>query len=505
MSLTPRLDLRQTQSLTMTPRLQQAIRLLQMSSQELEAAVAEELEKNPFLEREGAAGEDGFTDYYDASETAERIGRDEMPALLDSVDGGRESPLDTDDGGSEDSFYEQADAEEREASGEADFSVDAWSGAGGSAAEEGFNAVDLCAARAPSLVEEMSVRINTAFFDPEDRKTALLLTEMLDERGYLSQDADAGKTGRSDEDFNRILDTLQKIAPTGVYARSLAECLALQLKEQNRFDPAIAALLEHLDWAALKDFKKLSAVCGVNESEVRDMLEEIKRLSPHPASAYDASPVSFVVPDVLVRRDKTGGFSVSLNQAALPRLLINRRYVAEISSAAASDKEAKKFLNGHLSSANWLVKALNQRAETILKVAAEIVDRQKAFFDKGERALVPMVLKDVADAAGLHESTVSRVTAGKYLAAPSGVFELKSFFSQGLETASGDSCSARSVRHRIRELVDGEGVNVLSDDSLCVLLNREGIEIARRTVAKYREAMGIPSSSLRKREKRAGK
>lgn len=503
MSLTPRLDLRQSQSLTMTPRLQQAIRLLQMTSQELDAAVTEELEKNPFLEREGDPSESDETLLPES--LSETEGREELPDLLDSVNGGREDAPDTDETlFSEDSFYERGD--EQESFDESDFSADAWSGTAARDDEgAGFRAVDLCAGRAPSLFEEMQTRINIAFDGERERQTALLMTERLDEAGYLPPSFSAQEAGCSSDEFEKILKKLQQIAPSGVYARSLAECLAIQLKERDRFDPAMEALVGRLDLVAKREYKKLSAICGVDTDDVLDMCEELKRLSPRPAAAFEEGAAPAVIPDVLVRRMKNGDLSVVLNQAALPRLLVNREYAAEISAVAAKDKAARKFMNESLSSANWLIKALNQRAETILKVAAEIVERQRAFFDRGNAALAPMVLKDVAQAVAMHESTVSRVTSGKYMAAPEGVFELKYFFSQALETAGGESRSARSVQSRIKELIDAEGENVLSDDALAVFLNKEGIEIARRTVAKYREAMGIPPSSLRKREKRAGK
>ena len=498
MSLTPRLDLRQSQTLAMTPRLQQAIRLLQMSALELESAVAEELEKNPFLEREGAQDPDNLPEDREFSEFE---GREDPPALLDSA-GQEEAPPDTNDIPTEDSFYEQA-AEENEMPDDTfDFSLDPWSGAGAAGENDGsVRAVDLCAAPRQTLHDALISQINTSFRSENDRRTAFALLERLDENGYL--------TGRTDdvcapEKLRAILPVLQGFAPTGIFARSLGECLALQLKEKNRYDPAIAVMLDHLDLIAGREYKKLSKLCGVDDNDISDMIAEIRRLNPRPAAVFETETPGVLIPDVLVRRDKAGNFVVELNQAVLPRVLINRTYAAEISAAAQKDKAAKKFLTQHLSSANWLIKALNQRAETILKVAGEIVVRQKDFFRYGEKALKPMVLKDIAEAAGIHESTVSRVTAQKYMACPRGVFELKYFFSQGLESRGGDeTVSAQAVRRRIRELIEAEKKeNILSDEALVYLLKRENIDIARRTVAKYREAMGIPTSAQRKRDKR---
>ncbi len=498
MSLTPRLDLRQSQTLTMTPRLQQAIRLLQMSALELESAVAEELEKNPFLEREGSFDQDNQPENTDFSEFE---GREELPTLLDSA-GQEEAPPDTNDIPTEDSFYEQPGEDDGVSDESFDFSLDPWSGDGAAGEKDDtFRAVDLCAAPRQTLHESLISQINMSFDHENDRRTAVALLECLDENGWL--------TGKTDEvcppeKLKELLPVLQGFAPTGIFASGLSECLALQLKEQNRYDPAMAVMLDHLDLIAGREYKKLSKLCGVDESDISDMIAEIRRLNPRPAAVFQTEQPGVLIPDVLVRRDKFGNFFVELNQAVLPRVLINRSYVAEISAAAGGDKTAKQFLTKHLSSANWLIKALNQRAETILKVAGEIVSRQKDFFKYGEKALKPMVLRDIAEAVGMHESSVSRVTAQKYLACSRGVFELKYFFSQGLESRGGDdSVSAQAVRRRIKELIESEKKeNILSDEALVYLLKKEKIDIARRTVAKYRESMGIPTSAQRKRDKR---
>lgn len=483
MTLTPRLDLRTAQSLTMTPRLRQAIGLLQMPAAELEAAVAEELEKNPFLERES----DDAPAESEPLEDSDFIGREEMPSLLD---GGEEAPLDTNDEPTEDSFYEQAADGEPQAF---DF-MDSWSGAGAKgAADDDFSAIDLCEARADSLEKHLTDKIFAAFDDGEDRETALQVLEKMDESGYVATPL----TERQEA----LLPRLQSLAPTGVFARDLAECLALQLKELDRFDPAMETMLNHLDLVALREYKKLSKLCGVDENDVADMVAEIRRLNPKPAADFAPTPAMAVVPDVLLRRDKAGNFIVELNQAALPRVLINRVYAAEITAVAGRDKQAKKFLNEHLSNAAFLIKALNQRAETILKVAAEIVERQRDFFIKGAAGLKPMVLKDIAEAVELHESTVSRATQQKYIATPVGTFELKYFFSQSVG-GEGDY-SGQAVKSRIKALIDNEKPDaVLSDEALVVLLKSEGVDIARRTVAKYRESMGLPTSARRKRDKR---
>lgn len=494
MSLTPRLDLRQSQTITMTPRLQQAIRLLQMSALELEVAVAEELEKNPFLEREGETGEPVQTEPDDFSENE---GREDLSSLLDFA-GQEETPLDTNDLPTEDSFYEQAVDAVDDTEYAADFSADLWSGTGARGeADDSFSAVDLCASGAPSFYDSLTEQINMAFRDKRERSLALSLLESLDENGYLSPEA-------CSEEVEKILPVLQSLYPTGIFARTLSECLALQLKELDRCDPAMAIMLDNLELIAQREYKKLSKLCGVDEEDIADMISEIKRLNPRPASALSQEVPSVLIPDVLLRQDKFGRFVIELNQAVLPRVLINHAYVAELSSASGGDKKAKKFVSEHLSSANFLIKALNQRAETILKVATQIVERQKEFFINGEKFLKPMVLRDVAEAIGMHESTISRVTVGKYIACRRGIFELKYFFSQALDSRNGEeSVSAQAVKRRIKELIAAEKKeNILSDEALVYLLKRENIDIARRTIAKYREALGIPTSAQRKRDKR---
>lgn len=489
MSLTPRLDLKQTQTLAMTPKLQQAIRLLQMSALELNEAVAEELEQNPFLEKESDDSRE--TDAESFSPDGETDGRKEEDSFLDSANEEGDAPLDMVAGDEEDSFYERSDYSE-----DNDFSSsfsDPWEG--GSAADDDFSAVDLCRAAPVSAEESLLRQINAAFSNPQDRAVATGMLEKLNDCGWLTEPLDAQE--------EKLLPVLQTFSPTGVFAVSLADCLALQLKELNRYDPLIAVVLEHLDLLGKKEYAKLAKLCGTDEEDVFDMAEEIRRLNPRPLSDLRETAAPVVVPDVLLCRKKDGTFVVRLNRAALPRVLINREYSAEVASFAKTDKATQRFVREKLSSAAWLVKALNQRAETILKVATEIVRRQRDFFLKGESAMKPMVLKDVADAVGLHESTVSRVTVQKYIAAPSGVFELRHFFSQGVAGNAGEIVSGQAVRARIKALVDAEKPDdVLSDDALVVLLKREGIEIARRTVAKYRESVGIPTSAQRKRDKR---
>ncbi len=294
---------------------------------------------------------------------------------------------------------------------------------------------------------------------------------------------------------------MMRFDPTGMFARDLRECLAVQLAEKNRLDPAMAAMLDNLDLLAKRDLKRLMQVCEVDSADLTDMIAELKRLDPKPGATWDATPPQPVVPDVLMRAAADGSWLLELNPETMPRVLVNQTFTARVLPKASKDD--RNFLTEKLQTANWLVKSLQQRAQTILKVASEIVRQQDAFFRLGVGFLRPLILRDIADAVEMHESTVSRVTANKYMATPRGIFELKYFFTTAISsTTSGETHSAEAVRHRIRGMVANEPVDdVLSDDAIVAILRREGVDIARRTVAKYRDALRIPSSVQRKREK----
>jgi RNA polymerase sigma-54 factor len=330
---------------------------------------------------------------------------------------------------------------------------------------------------------------------------------MVDEAGYLRADLNevAERLGCEIEDVEAVLGVLQGFDPVGVGARDVAECLALQLKARDRLDPAMQALLTRLDLVARRDIGPLTALCGVDAEDVADMIAEIRTLNPRPGLAFGSEPVTPVVPDVFVRVGPDGGWQIELNSDTLPRLLVNNRYYGEVAKGAR-DKDAKNYLADCLNSANWLVKSLDQRARTILKVATEIVRHQDAFLTYGVRHLRPLNLRIIADAIQMHESTVSRVTSNKYIATPRGLFELKYFFTASIQSIDGaESHSAEAVRDRIREMIENEApIDILSDDRIVSLLTADGVNIARRTVAKYREAMRIPSSVERRRLKSAG-
>ncbi len=510
MALTPRLELRQGQSLVMTPQLQQAIKLLQLSNLELTAYVEQELERNPLLERsesEDFAGgaerggeERGGDDAKDKPES-----NAELTISDDSVPQDAARDLDTD--------YENlyADASRADIANEAGSAAHGhdidWSKArGGSSKFEGGD-LDLEGTLSGelSLRDVLTEQLHIAIADPMRRMIGAFLIDSLDESGYLRVGLEtvAERLGARIEDVEATLLVMQSFEPSGIMARDLAECLGIQLAEQDRLDPAMQSLLDNLDMLARHDLPGLMRTCAVDHEDILDMISEIKALNPKPGQCFVSDVVQPVVPDVYVRENSQGGWQVELNAETLPRVLVNSVYYTEVSGTAGED--AKTYLNECLTNANWLVKSLDQRAKTILKVASEIVRQQDGFLVSGIHHLRPLNLRTVADAIGMHESTVSRVTANKYMATPRGLFELKYFFTSAIASSEGgEAHSAEAVRHRIRELIDNEPPTaILSDDRIVELLRESGIDIARRTVAKYREAMRIPSSVQRRRLKKA--
>jgi RNA polymerase sigma-54 factor len=498
--LAPRLDLRQSQALVMTPQLRQAIKLLQSSNLEVTAFVEEELERNPLLERDERepAGPDDAVRLADPSPATPAAALADCHAAIASgtlpADGA--APLDADwrdlhDTDGHAGGYDGGAHGRGGNGGRADFSDD-------------LSGVEDMAASGRSLREHLGEQIRLGFSDPADRLIAAALLALVDGAGRLAagDEALAAALGCEAPRVAAVRARMQRFDPVGMFCRDLRECLAVQLAEQDRLDPAMRALLDNLDLLAKRDRAGLMRLCGVDAEDLADMVAEIRRLDPKPGASFDAAPAPAVVPDVLMRRAPDGGWTLELNPDTLPRVLVNRGFHARALLGARS-REDRTFLTERLQSANWLVKSLEQRAGTILKVAAAIVARQEGFFRHGVGHLRPLILRDVADEVALHESTVSRVTANKHIATPRGTFELKYFFTTAIAgTAGGESHSAEAVRHRIRALVDAEDpAAVLSDDTIVERLRQEGVDIARRTVAKYRDALRIPSSVQRKREK----
>jgi RNA polymerase sigma-54 factor len=509
MAISTKLEMRQGQQLVMTPQLQQAIRLLQYSNLELSQFIEGELERNPLLEIEDAAP--------DAPAVTEVDGRETAGDVVDgaaSGDSGEsddwldlEKPSAADATDSFDTEFENVYPDAAPSDGP-DPNGSQWAQVKqrGSSFEDEDTNLEAYATADISLREHLVEQVALAIRDPAERLVAQYLIDTVDEAGYLHADLRdiATKLAAPEGMVTHVLCVLQSFEPAGVCARSLAECLALQLKEQNRYDPQIAALLDNLSLLATHNFAALRRAVGVDADELTEMIGEIKSLNPKPGLKYGSVQMQPVVPDILVRAGNDGSWLIELNSDTLPRVLVNRVYYAKVSKTARNEKD-KGYLLECLQTANWLVKSLDQRARTILRVAEEIVRQQDAFFTHGVQYLRPMNLKTVADAISMHESTVSRVTSNKYIATPRGILELKYFFTSSIASADGDgeAHSSEAVRHRIRQLIDGEVPNsILSDDMIVDRLKSDGVDIARRTVAKYREAMRIPSSVQRRRDKR---
>jgi RNA polymerase sigma-54 factor len=491
MSLAPRLDLRQSQSLVMTPQLQQAIKLLALSNLELEGVIAEELEKNPLL---AAAGDDGEPQQAEAP--AEEAGDGEpltADRLIESGDAQADAPLDVD---YDSETFHHDSASDNVGSQGSQLGMD---GLAGAAPEDGPD-MDAIAADAPNLTDHLLAQAGEVF-DGHELTIATRIIDAIDEAGYLEQSLAelAAALGVDLEQADRVLGVIQGFDPTGVGARNLGECLALQAKEADRYDPAMATMIANLELLAKGQLPQLRRMCGVDEEDFADMIRELRAYDPKPGLRFGGERAAPVSPDIFVTRTR-GGWSIELNNATLPRLLIDRRYYGEL-AAGAQDKSGKAWLADCLANANWLIKALDQRARTIIKVATEIVKQQEAFFLHGVAHLRPLTLRTVADAIGMHESTVSRVTSNKYLSCERGLFELKYFFTSGVSGADGEGVSAEAVKSHIAKLIADEGNDILSDDKLVEILNAKGFDIARRTVAKYREAIGLGSSVQRRRQK----
>lgn len=512
MALVPKLDIRQSQQLVMTPQLQQAIKLLQLSNLDLNDFVDQELEKNPLLERaDGDLNTETPTEV--VREDAEAFGQDtpdndgladlhlsEQTALPET----QESALDTD----YDNLYNNdsepdralSDTEiNREQSLGTDFSA---SSSGGSYSDFSFENVlteDI------SLQDHLTAQLHLLNLPAATKFIAAYLIDLISVTGYFTHNPDEIGTSLNCE-TDLIVETLgilRDFEPAGVFATDLADCLGLQLKEKNRLDPAMQTFLDNLEMLANQDLKGLMLKCGVDQEDLTDMIAEIRELDPKPGLQFNSNVADTVVPDVFISQNPDGSWNIELNSETLPKVLVNNRYYTQINSKTKNKRE-KEFISECLNTANWLVKSLDQRANTILKVATELVRQQEMFFIHGIAHLKPLNLKAIADAIEMHESTVSRVTANKYMATPNGTFELKYFFTSAINsTGGGESHAAEAVKHKLKQLVDDEKPNaILSDDKIVELMKKEGIDIARRTVAKYRDALKIPSSVQRRRQKK---
>ncbi|QJP14300.1 RNA polymerase factor sigma-54 [Starkeya sp. ORNL1] len=517
MSLGPRLEFRQTQALVMTPQLMQAIKLLQLSNLDLVAYVEAELERNPLLERQTEpehepvaehGGEHGHPEHGLDEPPAAQHGDGEVRAsdwMEDRLESSQ-TIADRLDTGLENVFPDDSGRESATPTASDSAAYSEWAGVGsGGRDDDGYNLEAFVPAET-TLADHLERQLMLAVTDPVLRLIGHNLIDLIDEAGYLTADLAevAERLGAPVGAMDTALGLIHSFDPPGIGARTLSECLAIQLRERNRFDPAMAALLNNLELLAKRDFGQLRRLCGVDDEDLAEMVAEIRRLNPKPGLAFGSGHVQPVVPDVFVRGAPDGSWLVELNSDTLPRVLVNQAYYSRVHKTTRNDRE-KAFLTDCMQTATWLTRSLDQRARTILKVATEITRQQDAFLTLGVQHLRPLNLRMVADAIGMHESTVSRVTSNKYMATPRGIFEMKYFFSSSIASADGGAAhSAESVRFRIKQMIDAESADdVLSDDTLVQRLREAGIDIARRTVAKYREAMRIPSSVQRRREKLA--
>jgi len=480
--LGPGLQLKVSQSLVMSQQLQAAIKLLALSNLELDAVIAEELSKNPLLEVQGGetGGEQGVIVREDRETGEEAVDPRSSDELISSLGGIDDSPLDMD---------------WQEAALDTDSAVDV----GGAPSNEAFD-FERLGERESGLAEHLLDQLRGS--GGAVGRVAEAIVHELEETGYLETPlvTIAEEVGASRSEADEGLALVQSLDPPGIGARDLEECLALQAKAADRYDPAMARLIANLDLLAKGRMADLKRICGVDDEDLRDMVAELRNYDPKPGCQFAGEEAREVgAPDVLIRKS-SAGWVIELNPATLPRVLVNRRYHAEL-KAGAANKESRAWLSERLASASWLVKALDQRAQTITRVATEIVKRQQAFFERGVEALRPLTLRDVADAIEMHESTVSRVTQNKSLLCERGVFDLKFFFGSGVSSDSGEGASAEAVKAEIRKLVEAE-IEILSDDTLVELLKAKGYDLARRTVAKYREAIGIGSSIQRRRQRK---
>jgi len=509
MALSHRLELRQSQSLVMTPQLQQAIKLLQLSNIELTEFVETELERNPLLESKPPSEDSPIPNSEPETprsdiEPERRAEADDW--LAKSADNMKEDPSTTLDSRMDD-VYPDLQGSDRTGLSEQGWTSPMGQSKGGGQSDgpSGDYNLESFVKEEVTLHGHLLDQLSMTKFGPTQQLIGAHLIDMVDEQGYLrgSLESAAMQLGASIEMIEEVLSQLQTFEPTGVCARNLSECLRFQLLERNRYDPAMAALLDNIHLLAAHNFSSLKKVCAVSDEDLIDMISEIKDLNPKPGLKYGNTIMQPVVPDVFVRKNNDGSWLVELNSETLPKVLINKTYYTTVSGAVKKPQE-KEYIQECYHTANWLVKSLDQRARTILKVSEEIVRQQDGFFTDGVEHLRPLNLRAVADAIDMHESTVSRVTSNKYIGTSRGVFELKYFFTSAISSSdSDDMVSSEAVRHQIRQLIDAEQVDkILSDDKIVITLKEKGIDIARRTVAKYREAMGIPSSVQRRRKKR---
>ncbi|MBF0454614.1 MAG: RNA polymerase factor sigma-54 [Magnetococcales bacterium] len=492
MALGLELKLRMGMQLVMTPQLQMAIKLLQMSSLDLSDYLQEELEKNPLLEKnEEGEGESGGGES-DASSSSNAAAKDSASPSESTP----EAPTSKEAEAPEPGLNEElgVDASWEDIYGDSYGAVPFENSPGGMEAPPIENTLST----GQTLQDHLIWQLGVSAMNEKERTLGLTIIDAVDENGYLASDLQslADMANSSLDDIEDVLLLIQSFEPAGVAARDLADCLKMQLKSQGMAVSPYLDLLDNLEDLARRDFRKLRRILKISEEDLADAVSVIQSLNPKPGLAFGSDQTNYVVPDVFVRKLE-GEWVVEINPETVPNLRINRSYENSLGSRM-SDKD-KQFLTDNARSAQWLIKSLEQRSSTIFRVAESIVRFQKDFLDRGPEHLKPLILKDVADDIGVHESTTSRVTSNKYMHTPRGIFELKFFFSSSLGSITGETHSSEAVKFKIKKLVDSEPPRrPYSDEKLAKLLSEQGIDVARRTVAKYRDALNIPSSSRRK-------
>lgn len=469
MALQQGLQQRQTQNMAMTAQLQQSLKMLQMSSTDLSDIISNELDNNPLLAVDNGESSEVISSSTDKS-------NNDLTEL----------------GGNRDNFDNES----------LDYKNN-WDdiGKGGDHKFENNSEYDL--EDVISDEKDLRTHLIEQFYidvaDEQERHIGLILMDHLDDAGYFNGDLEdiSINLGCVQSEVEKVLGKLQQLEPSGIFARTLAECLQIQLEEKNRLDPIMFIMLQNLELLGMRKFDILQDLCGVDEEELEEMILEIRALNPKPALGFVRKELTPGQPDLFVRKNDSGEYVVELNNAALPKLLVNKKYYQEI-SGSLKNKDDKKYVKGNLNSANFLIKALDQRANTMLKTAAAIVKFQQEFFEYGIKYLKPLTLAQIAEEIGMHESTISRVTSNKFMITPRGAFEMKYFFKSGVSNSGGEVAST-SVKEVIKDIIKNEDrEKPLSDDGITAVLKQKGMNISRRTVMKYREAMGIPSSYERK-------
>jgi len=478
--------LRQAQSLVMTPKLQQSIQLLEMTNHQLNEFVKDEIEKNPFLD-EVVTTETADTQGSENSNTPKR----ELNSAPENGEFSEQKIIST---ASNKSSWEPRSFENN--SRDTQFK--------NTNENNEITSITNRLVQGSSLQDHLLMQFNLERHTADEAMIAARLIDAIDNDGYLRTDIHevASELGQHQISILNVLERIQTLEPTGVGARNLGECFALQLKEINRLDPPMKIMLDNLHLLSKRKYQELQKLCEVSSEELSEMIDKLRHLDPNPGSSFEQSSIQVLIPDVLMRQSSEQDLSwhVELNPEAFPSILLNADYTVD-ARKALRDKTERQFITDNLVSAKWLIRALEKRASTIIRVAEKIVRKQENFFREGVSALKPMTLKDIARELEVHESTISRTVNGKYIDTPMGIMEFKSFFSVALQNQDGTASSAESVRHRIKELIETENsTTALSDESIARLLSAEGISIARRTVAKYRELMFIPTSAQRKRQ-----